>query len=87
MHLKHYPHNFNMMNTRSLALLPNPSESQVATLMYAHTMIPFYVFFQDNVSVYSPGCPGTILLQQVVHKLRDGPTCFSLSARTNGMYH
>ena len=45
MQLKNYPHNFNTMNIGSLAVLPNPSDTQVATLS-VQTMIPFYVFFK-----------------------------------------
>ena len=46
-------------------------------------MIHFFKFFQDNVSGYSPGCPGTILVEQAVHKLKDPPTCLSPSAGVN----
>ena len=55
MQLKHHPHNFNMMNTRSLAVLPNPSDTKVATLIISSYHDTFLHYFQDNVSVYSPG--------------------------------
>ena len=66
-----HPHNFNMMNTRSLAVLPNPSETQVATLIVCSYHDTFLCFIQDNFSVFCPGCPGNILVEQAVHKLRD----------------
>ena len=42
---KHHPHNLNMLNTRALALLPNPSDTEVATLIgrsYHDTFLHFF---------------------------------------------
>jgi hypothetical protein len=33
----------------------------------------FVLFFQDRVSLYSPGCPGTHFVDQAVLELRNPP--------------
>jgi hypothetical protein len=37
----------------------------------------FFFFFQDRVSLYSPGCPGTHSVDQAGLKLRDPPASAS----------
>ena len=83
---EHHTHNFNMMNTRSL-VLPNPSDTKVATLILSLYNDTFLHYFQDNVSVYSPAYLGTILVEHAVQKLKDTTTCVSPSAGINGMLH
>ena len=67
MQLKNHPHNFNTMNIRSLAVLPNPSDTQVATLIvcsYHDNFLRF--FFKTMFLCIAPwkdlsrtGCPQT----------------------------
>ena len=43
-------------------------------------------FFQNRVSLYSPGCPGTHSVDQTVLKLTNPPASASLSAGITGLH-
>ena len=68
---------------------PPASASQVLGLKVCATMPGFYRkgfwFFQDRVSLYSPGCPGTHSVDQASLKLRNLPASASQSAGITGV--
>ena len=46
-----------------------------------------FLFFQDRVSLYSLGCPGTHSVEQAGLELRNPPASTSQSARITGVRH
>ena len=44
---------------------------------YVHLFFGYFWFFQDRVSLYSPGCPGTHSVDQAGLELRNPPTSAS----------
>jgi hypothetical protein len=46
-------------------------------LIYLFIIFFFFLVFQDRVSLYSPGCPGTLSVDQAVLKLRNLPASAS----------
>jgi hypothetical protein len=46
-------------------------------LVFCFCLLVFFVFFQDRVSLYSPGCPGTHFVDQASQELRNLPASAS----------
>ena len=47
----------------------------------------YIAFFQDRVSLYIPGCPETLYIDQAGLELKDLPTSASLSTGIKGLCH
>jgi hypothetical protein len=45
--------------------------------LFCFVLFCFVLFFQDRVSLYSPGCPGTYFVDQAGLKLRNLPASAS----------
>jgi hypothetical protein len=54
---------------------------------FVDLLLSLHCFFQDRVSLYIPGCPETLYIDQAGLELKDLPTSASLSTGIKGLCH
>jgi hypothetical protein len=81
-HLTSYQENKNayekafMSGAQSVAALSHHSHTGTKEILI-NTLFFFFLVFQDRVSLYSPGCPGTHFVDQAGFELRNSPASAS----------